>query len=99
MQKVAVSITVLLATVVAACVTINVYFPEAAAVEAADRIIDKVRGEDTGDTTSTNPRRRSGRSKTRSHADSRRYGPISIPARLVSPIPVLSSFATATWCR
>jgi hypothetical protein len=29
----------------AACVTINVYFPEAAAEQAADRIIDKVRGE------------------------------------------------------
>lgn len=53
MRKVAVSITVLLATFVAACVTINVYFPEAAAVEAADRIIDKVRGEDTGDTSSS----------------------------------------------
>jgi hypothetical protein len=36
----------LLVAIVAACVTINVYFPEAAAVEAADRIIDKVRGED-----------------------------------------------------
>jgi uncharacterized protein len=31
----------------AACVTINVYFPEAAAEQAADRIIDKVRGEPT----------------------------------------------------
>jgi hypothetical protein len=29
----------------AACVTINVYFPEAAAEQAADRIIDKVKGE------------------------------------------------------
>jgi hypothetical protein len=49
MNKLTISITALLATVVAACVTINVYFPEAAAVEAADRIIDKVRGDaDTG---------------------------------------------------
>jgi hypothetical protein len=47
MNKVTISITTLLATIVAACVTINVYFPEAAAVEAADRIIDKVRGETT----------------------------------------------------
>lgn len=30
--------------VVAACVTINVYFPEASAERAADRIIDEVRG-------------------------------------------------------
>ena len=45
MNKLTISITALLATIVAACVTINVYFPEAAAVEAADRIIDKVRGD------------------------------------------------------
>ncbi len=37
---------------VAACVTINVYFPEAAAVEAADRIIDKVRGDAAEENTS-----------------------------------------------
>lgn len=42
----------LLAGFVVACVTINVYFPEAAAVEAADRIIDKVRGEDSADAAS-----------------------------------------------
>lgn len=52
MRKITVSVTALLAVFVVACVTINVYFPEAAAVEAADRIIDKVRGEDTGDTSS-----------------------------------------------
>jgi uncharacterized protein len=52
MRKIAVSVTALLAVFVVACVTINVYFPEAAAVEAADRIIDKVRGEDSGDTSS-----------------------------------------------
>lgn len=45
MNRVTISISVLLAAIVAACVTINVYFPEAAAVEAADRIIDKVRGD------------------------------------------------------
>jgi hypothetical protein len=45
MNKVTISITALLATIVAACVTINVYFPEAAAVEAADRIIEKVIGD------------------------------------------------------
>ena len=32
------------ALLLAACVTINVYFPEASAKEAADRIIDEVRG-------------------------------------------------------
>lgn len=37
----ALTITVLLA----ACVTINIYFPEAEAEAAADRIIDEVRGE------------------------------------------------------
>ena len=52
MSKLAVSVTALLAVFVVACVTINVYFPEAAAVEAADRIIDKVRGESTDDTSS-----------------------------------------------
>lgn len=45
MSKVTVVLTATLAAFVAACVTINVYFPEAAATEAADRIIDKVRGE------------------------------------------------------
>lgn len=45
MNKITIAVTTLLATFVAACVTINVYFPEAAAVEAADRIIDEVRGE------------------------------------------------------
>ena len=52
MSKLAVSVMALLAVFVVACVTINVYFPEAAAVEAADRIIDKVRGESTDDTSS-----------------------------------------------
>jgi uncharacterized protein YdbL (DUF1318 family) len=52
MSKIAVSVMALLVFFVAACVTINVYFPEAAAVEAADRIIDKVRGEDTDETSS-----------------------------------------------
>jgi uncharacterized protein len=47
MNKVALAFTALLVTLVAACVTINVYFPEAAAEQAADRIIDKVRGEQT----------------------------------------------------
>ena len=53
MQKLAISMTALLAVLAAACVTINVYFPEAAAAEAADRIIDKVRGESSSDTTSS----------------------------------------------
>ncbi|MGR8918189.1 MAG: DUF1318 domain-containing protein [Gammaproteobacteria bacterium] len=33
-----------LAALLVGCVTINIYFPEAAAEEAADRIIDEVRG-------------------------------------------------------
>lgn len=50
MNKVAFAIATFLLLFAAACVTINVYFPEAAAEQAADRIIDKVRGEpaDTG---------------------------------------------------
>ncbi len=58
MRKVTISVTALLAIFVVACVTINVYFPEAAAVEAADRIIDKVRGDtESGPTTQLQPRR------------------------------------------
>ncbi|MDX1498319.1 MAG: DUF1318 domain-containing protein [Woeseiaceae bacterium] len=52
MSKVSVAVTLAIALVAVSCVTINVYFPEAAAVEAADRIIDKVRGEPTDNTTS-----------------------------------------------
>jgi uncharacterized protein len=52
MRKLAISMTAMLTVFVVACVTINVYFPEAAAVEAADRIIDKVQGEGTDDTSS-----------------------------------------------
>jgi hypothetical protein len=48
MNKVMLACAGLLVAFVAACVTINVYFPEAAAEQAADRIIDKVRGEPTG---------------------------------------------------
>lgn len=53
MRKLTFGMTALLAVFAVACVTINVYFPEAAAVEAADRIIDKVRGEDMAGTTSS----------------------------------------------
>ena len=52
MRKIAVAMMAMIAMLVVACVTINVYFPEAAAVQAADRIIDKVRGEDADNTTS-----------------------------------------------
>lgn len=46
MNKITLAVLVLFVALVTACVTINVYFPEAAATEAADRIIDKVRGEE-----------------------------------------------------
>lgn len=36
------AMAVLLATTVSACVTINIYFPAAAAEKAADKIIDEV---------------------------------------------------------
>ena len=45
MNKLTLTVAGMLVVLVAACVTINVYFPEAAAEQAADRIIDKVRGE------------------------------------------------------
>ena len=54
MSKVSVTIVSLCAVLAAACVTINVYFPEAAAVEAADRIIDKVRGDSGADDAASN---------------------------------------------
>jgi hypothetical protein len=47
MNKVALAFAGVVIAFAAACVTINVYFPEAAAEQAADRIIDKVRGEST----------------------------------------------------
>ncbi|MEO0997670.1 MAG: DUF1318 domain-containing protein [Pseudomonadota bacterium] len=51
------TVTALLAVILVACVTINVYFPEAAAVEAADRIIDKVRGESAEEGAGLSPAR------------------------------------------
>lgn len=45
MNKALFATAALLALLAAACVTINVYFPEAAAEQAADRIIDRVRGQ------------------------------------------------------
>ena len=55
MRKIVVAMMAMISMYVVACVTINVYFPEAAAVQAADRIIDKVRGEDTDNNTSYVP--------------------------------------------
>jgi hypothetical protein len=60
MNKVGLACAGLLLAFAAACVTINVYFPEAAAEQAADRIIDKVRGgsantDDTGALLRRNP--------------------------------------------
>lgn len=53
MNRMTLAVTAMLAALAAACVTINVYFPEAAAAEAADRIIDKVRGAESGGETSS----------------------------------------------
>lgn len=44
-----ISLLTLLAAYLSACVTINVYFPAAAAEKAADQIIDKVWGDDKKD--------------------------------------------------
>jgi len=52
MRKIVITMAALITVFSVACVTINVYFPEAAAVEAADRIIDKVRGEESAEPTS-----------------------------------------------
>lgn len=46
MRKLQLSLLSLTALLTAACVTINVYFPEAAARQAADQFIGKVWGED-----------------------------------------------------
>jgi uncharacterized protein len=54
MKKVALAFAMLAAVLAAACVTINVYFPEAQAEQAADRIIDKVHGESVEGPTSFN---------------------------------------------
>ncbi|MCE5181893.1 MAG: hypothetical protein LLG15_08855 [Betaproteobacteria bacterium] len=42
MKKLSMVAAVLLASSVSACVTINIYFPAAAAEKAADKIIDEV---------------------------------------------------------
>lgn len=49
MRRITLTFGILLAVFAAACVTINVYFPEAAAVDAADRIIRNIQGDDAGD--------------------------------------------------
>lgn len=54
MKKPILVTAMLAALMVAACVTINVYFPEAQAERAADRIIEKVQGEATEGPTSFN---------------------------------------------
>jgi hypothetical protein len=42
MKTLPMAMAVLLAATVSACVTINIYFPAAAAEKAADKIIDEV---------------------------------------------------------
>lgn len=42
MRTLPMTMAVLLAATVSACVTINIYFPAAAAEKAADKIIDEV---------------------------------------------------------
>lgn len=49
MVRVSTWLTLCAAVLVSACVTINVYFPAAAAEKAADRIIDEVWGKDARD--------------------------------------------------
>lgn len=54
MKRAVFATAVLAAALAAACVTINVYFPAAAAEQAADRIIEKVHGQPSDDSTSFN---------------------------------------------
>jgi uncharacterized protein YdbL (DUF1318 family) len=77
MNKVLFALTTLFAMLVAACVTINVYFPEAAAEQAADRIIERVRGESTD----------SGASLHRFH------DPESVPLMVAAAEQFLNAFA------
>ena len=55
MRKIAVTLVSLMSVLVVACVTINVYFPAAAAEKAADRIIEEVWGEDSVPAEETEP--------------------------------------------
>ncbi len=50
--------SVLALLILMSCVTINIYFPEAAAEKAADRIIEDVWGEDAANTPATEPQSR-----------------------------------------
>ena len=50
--------SVLALLILMSCVTINIYFPEAAAEKAADRIIEDVWGEDAANTSPTEPQSR-----------------------------------------
>jgi len=59
MKRVVLATAVLAAALAAACVTINVYFPSAEAAQAADRIIEKVHGQPSDDSTSMNGERTS----------------------------------------
>ena len=55
MHTIRLSSTLGLLLFISACVTINVYFPTAEAVEAADQIIRDVYGKDSGQPTPTEP--------------------------------------------
>jgi uncharacterized protein YdbL (DUF1318 family) len=57
MKRIFITTAVLAAVLAAACVTINVYFPAAAAEQAADRIIEKVQGQSSDEPTSFHHRR------------------------------------------
>ncbi len=57
------SIAVVLLLAVSACVTINIYFPAAAAEKAADRIIDEVWQLREGESSSPTPPKKEGASQ------------------------------------
>ncbi len=57
------SIAIVLLLAVSACVTINIYFPAAAAEKAADRIIDEVWQLREGESSSPTPAKKEGASQ------------------------------------
>ncbi|MGP1718662.1 MAG: hypothetical protein ACTS9Y_15935 [Methylophilus sp.] len=55
MPWLATSVTMAAATVLTACVTINIYFPAAAAEKAADKVIDEIWQTPAGQTPAPTP--------------------------------------------
>ena len=81
-------LTTLGALTLGACVTINVYFPAAAAEKAADRIIDEVWGEQSGQNSNQNSKP-AGAGATQGHA------PAPLRALMMAVLDVVIPAASA----